>query len=110
MNTGRIILDLPPTEDNNRNSEGAFIQLRDGKLLFAWSRYGAGGRSDWAAADIYGMISADEGESFSQPFPILTHQQNDAGSRGRRAIIAPAAISRGERCHSSHWKGRSIST
>jgi hypothetical protein len=78
MNTGRIILDLPPTEDNNRNSEGAFIHLRDGKLLFAWSRYGADGRSDWAAADIYGMISADDGESFSQPFPILTHRQNDA--------------------------------
>ena len=34
MNTGRIILDLPPTEDNNRNSEGAFIHLRDGKRLF----------------------------------------------------------------------------
>lgn len=78
MGNGKIILDLPPTQANNRNSEGAFIRLRDGRILFAWSRYGAGGRSDWAAADIYGMISDDEGESFSQPFPITTHEENDA--------------------------------
>lgn len=40
------ICDLAPSESNNRNSEGAFIELNDGRILFAYSRYGAGGIED----------------------------------------------------------------
>ncbi len=73
--TSRIIRDLPPTKNNNRNSEGAFISLSDGRILFAYSRYGNEGYDDGAAADIYGIISDDNGESFGEPFPMLTHNQ-----------------------------------
>ncbi|MBE6564383.1 MAG: exo-alpha-sialidase [Ruminococcaceae bacterium] len=70
-----IVRDLPPTADNNRNSEGAFLQRRDGSILFAYSRYRAKGASDGAEADLYGMVSHDGGRSFGEPFPILTHEQ-----------------------------------
>ncbi|MBQ4645010.1 MAG: exo-alpha-sialidase, partial [Clostridia bacterium] len=70
---GKIIRDLPPSPHNNRNSEGAFIELNDGKILFVYSRYADGGCDDGAAADLYGMISDDNGDSFGEPFPVLKH-------------------------------------
>lgn len=74
----KIVRDIPPTAANNRNSEGAFIDLKDGRILFAYSRYGNQGDSDGAAADIYGMISSDNGESFEDPFLMFTHQDVQA--------------------------------
>ena len=38
-----LVLDLKPQEGNPRNSEGAFIRMDDGTLLFAYSRYSGGG-------------------------------------------------------------------
>ena len=77
MNT-KHICDLAPSTDNNRNSEGAFIQLNDGRILFAYSRYSDAGFDDGATADIYAIISADNGNSFGNPFPIWTHEQAQA--------------------------------
>ena len=76
--TSRIICDFAPSQENNRNSEGAFIDLKDGRILFSYSRYGNQGDSDGAAADIYGMISSDCGESFEDPFLLFTHQDVQA--------------------------------
>ena len=70
----RIICDLAPTADNNRNSEGAFLERKDGSILFVYSRYGNEGHSDGAAADLYGMVSEDQGETFGEPFLLLKHQ------------------------------------
>ena len=72
---GRTICDLVPTGDNNRNSEGAFYTLKDGRILFVYSRYGAGGADDGAYADLYGMISTDQGETFGPPSPVLRASQ-----------------------------------
>lgn len=75
---GKTIRDLAPSADNNRNSEGAFITLKDGRILFAYSRYTGKGWEDHAEADIYGLLSGDNGESFGKPFPILLHTQLNA--------------------------------
>jgi hypothetical protein len=40
---------LPPGPGNPRNSEGDFLPLRDGRLLFAYSKF-SGGNADDAAA------------------------------------------------------------
>ena len=72
---GKIICDLAPSADNNRNSEGGFVTLKDGRILFVYSRYGSDGFDDGCSADLYGVISADDGRSFSEPFPVLTHEQ-----------------------------------
>ena len=66
---GKIICELLPNETNTRNSEGAFITLKNNDILFAYSRYGAQ-PGDNAAANLYGMISRDNGESFGEPFPL----------------------------------------
>ena len=75
---GKIIMDLPPTPENNRNSEGAFITLKNGNILFVYSRYGSGGLKDGSPADLYGILSSDNGETFSDPFPVLTRLSQDA--------------------------------
>lgn len=74
----RIICDLAPTSENRRNSEGSFLTLKDGRILFAYSRFGSNSWHDNAASDIYGILSDDNGEHFSEPFPIITHEQADA--------------------------------
>ncbi len=68
----KIIHDFIPNGFNNRNSEGAFIKLKNGNILFAYSRYGGNGCEDGSSADIYGSISSDMGETFCEPFLILS--------------------------------------
>ena len=52
-------------EGNPRNSEGAFVELKDGRILFAYTRYKGGSWADAATADIVGRTSSDGGwESF----------------------------------------------
>lgn len=45
---GRIILDLPPDmkKNNPRNSEGAFMQLPDGEIIFIYSRFKGNSSAD----------------------------------------------------------------
>ena len=73
METGRIVTELLPNEKNNRNSEGSFIRLSNGDLLFVYSRYSDQGLRDNAPSDLYGILSHNDGESFGEPFPVLQH-------------------------------------
>ena len=75
---GRIIRDITPSPENRRNSEGSFITLKDGSILFAYSRFGNQGDRDESASDIYGVLSYDNGESFGEPFPLFKRQDADA--------------------------------
>lgn len=75
---GKIVLDLPPKENNPRNSEGAFITLLDGTIMFAYSRFrGDAGRDD-ADADIVAIFSEDSGESFSGEKTLFTKEEHNA--------------------------------
>ncbi len=74
----KIICDFPPSKQNNRNSEGAFITLKNGNIIFAWSRYGADGDEDGAAADIYACVSTDGGETFSEPHELISREKMKA--------------------------------
>ena len=69
---GKHICDLAPSQTNNRNSEGAFITLKNGDILFIYTRYRGNGNGDECTADLYGMISADDGESFGEPFLVFS--------------------------------------
>ena len=68
---GKIVCELIPTPDNKRNSEGAFINLKDGSILYAYTRYHKGSH-DHDPADVYGIISKDDGETWGEPFLIIT--------------------------------------
>ena len=71
----RIVLDLETGPSNPRNSEGAFIELRDGRLMFAYTRF-TGGGDDNASADIAAVYSTDSGLSWSKVPEIIV--RNDA--------------------------------
>ena len=66
------ICDLIPSDKNRRNSEGDFLLLEDGRILFVYSRYGPGD-GDGDAADLYSVISSDGGKSFAEPALLLSH-------------------------------------
>lgn len=66
---GKHILDLAPTPEHTRHSEGSFIRVPDGRIAFVWSRYRAG-RHDGDTSDLAVIFSVDEGESWSEPHTL----------------------------------------
>ena len=68
----RITYEIPPSENNPRNSEGAFLRGKSGEILFAYSRYTGGSILDHAACDIALICSEDEGEHWSEPRILLS--------------------------------------
>lgn len=55
---------LPPGPGNPRNSEGAFLPLRDGRLQFIYTHF-TGGGSDHAAAHLAARYSQDGGKTWT---------------------------------------------
>ena len=85
---GRLIADLGPSEENCRNSEGSFLELKDGSILFAWSRYGVGDGDDGDVCEIWGMVSRDGGETFllkdTDLFEVM--EQLECRLKGKRIL------------------------
>ncbi len=67
----RIVLELPPGPDNPRNSEGTFATLRDGSVMYAYSRFRGDDKSDHATADIAARRSSDGGLTWTQTDEVL---------------------------------------
>ncbi|MBN1987279.1 MAG: exo-alpha-sialidase, partial [Prolixibacteraceae bacterium] len=59
-----IVLRLEPGEGNPRNSEGDFIQLENGRILFAYTRF-TSGAGDHASAHLVSRFSDDQGKTWS---------------------------------------------
>lgn len=72
-----LVLQLLPSMENARHSEGAFIRLQDGSILFAWSRY-QGAWHDDAPSDIYGITSRDEGQTWGQEQLLISAASRSA--------------------------------
>lgn len=66
-----ITLELKPGKNNPRNSEGAFLPLTDGRVMFAYSRYYGVSASDNATADIAARYSFDNGETWTDNDEII---------------------------------------
>ena len=60
----RTLLVIEPSEERPRNSEGAIIELGDGRLFLAYTRFSGGG-ADNSTAQIVGRVSEDGGGSWS---------------------------------------------
>ncbi len=72
-----ISAELPRGENNPRNSEGDFALLRDGSILFAYSKYTGDDADDDAACNIAGMISTDGGKTFEHlPYLLATAESH----------------------------------
>ena len=67
----KIALELKPGPDNPRNSEGAFMPLKDGRILFAYSRYYGNSSHDHATADIAARYSSDKGATWTDKDEII---------------------------------------
>lgn len=66
-----IAAQICPTDGNPRNSEGDFIALKDGRIMFAYSRYKGKGSGDHCPCDIASIYSSDGGRSFDLTPRIL---------------------------------------
>jgi sialidase-1 len=66
----RILRLLPPREGNPRNSEGAFLTLKNGRILFAYTKF-TGGVGDHDEAVIAARYSSDGGMTWNQEDRIL---------------------------------------
>ncbi len=73
LTVGYIKCYLPTRPGNARNTEGCFIRLKDGTILYAYSRY-TDSSADDSTADIGVVRSTDEGETWSQPEVLLAHE------------------------------------
>jgi len=61
----RLIL-LPPGPDNPRNSEGDFIQLKDGRILFVYTHFTGNTGDDGAPCYLAGRYSSDGGKAWTK--------------------------------------------
>jgi Neuraminidase (sialidase) len=63
---------LPPSANNPRNSEGDFMPLKSGLLMFVYSRF-TGGATDDSAAELAAIYSGDGGRTWSLRYePVLS--------------------------------------
>jgi len=60
----------PADANNPRNSEADMLQLRDGRLLLAWTDFYGAARSDWAQARISARYSSDRGRTWGGKFTL----------------------------------------
>jgi len=74
-----MVLRLGAAPGNPRNSEGSFAELKDGTLLFAYSRFNGDSWNDHAGADIALIRSKDQGKTWSEP-EILVRQEPGWGN------------------------------
>ena len=69
------VLKLSPGENNPRNSEGAFINLKDGRILFVYSHYTGASSSDFAPAFLAGRYSGDSGKTWTRQDEIIVSNE-----------------------------------
>ncbi|MCG2461977.1 glycoside hydrolase [Flavobacteriaceae bacterium F89] len=60
------VLKLGPMVDNPRNSEGDFIELKDGRVLYIYTHYYGNSSSDHGTAYLASRVSNDRGNSWSK--------------------------------------------
>ncbi|WP_373513248.1 sialidase family protein [Persicitalea sp.] len=71
----QIVLDLRAHENNPRNSEGDFVTLKDGRILFIYAKYQGEGGSDFAPADLVARYSSDDGETWTTEDKVVVENE-----------------------------------
>ena len=74
---GRQVLFIAPSENNPRNGEGAFIRLKDGSIMYAYTEYIGNNWHDHANARISAVVSYDEGETWSEKRVLYVKNPDD---------------------------------
>ena len=71
-----ITLNVEPSKEHPRNSEGSFVTLASGRILFVYSQF-YGGNGDESPARLVRIHSDDEGRSWTAPVTVV---ENTAGN------------------------------
>ncbi|MDD4109226.1 MAG: sialidase family protein, partial [Prolixibacteraceae bacterium] len=71
------VLKLSPSVNNPRNSEGDFINLKDGRILFIYTHYTGDSSSDHAPAYLAGRYSDDGGYTWSEKDQIILQNEGE---------------------------------
>lgn len=70
------VLNIEPGPGNPRNSEGAFVRLKDGRILFAYTRF-TGSEDDEGTAHIAGRFSSDSGLTWTQEDTLILPNEGE---------------------------------
>ncbi len=62
--------DLDPTPQHPRSTEGSFVTLRSGRILFDYSQF-SGGQEDHSPSAIAEIYSDDQGRTWSEPKVVI---------------------------------------
>ena len=71
-----VTLNVEPTKEFPRNSEGSFATLKSGRILFIYSQF-YGGNGDESPARLVRIHSDDQGRTWSAPITVV---ENTAGN------------------------------
>jgi len=83
---GRDVLFLHTDDKTPRNGEGTFLRLKNGAVLFVYTKFSGTNWHDDASADIAAVVSFDEGESWSEPKIIIPHDETS------KNVMCPSLI------------------
>lgn len=76
-NDFQTVTQLLPGSDNPRNSEGDFITLKDGRILFIYTHYTGTSGNDDGHAFLAGRFSSDKGKTWTQEDIKIVEQEGD---------------------------------
>ncbi len=68
------VLLIEPTAEHARNGEGAFVELKDGRLALVYTQFGQEG-TDFSSADLAIRTSGDGGETWSPARLLLANRE-----------------------------------
>lgn len=71
------VLSLQPGQDNPRNSEGDFIRLKNGDILFVYTHYYGNSSSDHGSAYLASRTSKDEGRTWTTTDQVALENEGD---------------------------------
>ena len=84
--SSEIVLQLSHKPGNPRNSEGAFLNLADGRIVFAYTRFYGSSWSDNATATLVARFSEDGGRTWSGKDALLV--SNEGGFN----VMSPSLV------------------
>ena len=70
-----VVLELPSREGNPRNSEGDFIRLNTGEILFVYTHYYGESGDDHASARLMSRISRNYGQTWSEEDELVLENE-----------------------------------
>jgi predicted neuraminidase len=74
LRTNTLVLEIAATPEHPRNSEGAFVTLTSGRVLFLYTQFYGGGADD-SAARIVSVQSDDAGRTWTRDSRLVVENQ-----------------------------------